>query len=352
MRTTTSRWIATAAAAALLSGSVAGCGSDGDSAPDTAAPTSAAPDSAPATPPTEPPATEPPATEPPAPEPTEPPATEPPAPEPTEPPAPEPTEPPTTSAAPVGSTLVNVYWAWTVVNTGDATPERIGAGARSVAADTPVRNALNALFSGPNSIESDIGMLTLIPTGTRVLGIAVDGTTVTVDLSGEFENTIGGTLAETMQIAQVVFTVTQFDGFDRVKFHIDGEPRDELLTHGFEVGDGLSRDHFSNVRAVIMVERPFPGEAVGDRLVVRGESTAFEATIQWILTAGGIVVAEDFVTAGGASGTWLPFEFSIDPGALPATYEPGPGSIILYESSPVDGSQSWLVEIPIVLPER
>ena len=248
--------------------------------------------------------------------------------------------------------MVNVYWPWTVLNV-PGTPERIGAGARTVPGDTPVRNALDALFAGPNTIESDIGMLTVVPEGTRVLGIAVDGTTATVDLSSEFEATLGGTLGESMQLAQVVFTVTQFDGFDRVKFHIDGEPRDPILSHGFVVGDGLTRDDFTEVRALIMVEGPYPGQEVVTPLVVRGESSTFEATISWALTTGGgngIVVAEGFATSGGAFGTFAPFEFSIDLTDYPASYAPGPGSIILWESSPQDGSQTWVVEVPIILP--
>ncbi len=347
------RVLAPAVVAFLAIAPVAGgCGSDDTTSPGTAVETTAEP------PGTEPPATDPPTTDPPATDPptTDPPATTPPAPDPpaTEPPATTPpaTDPPATDP-PAASTLVNVYWAWEVQNTGPATAERMGAGARTVPGETPVRNALEALFAGTNSIEDDIGMLSVVPAGTRVLGIAVDGTTATVDLSGEFENSLGGTLAETVQLAQVVFTVTQFDGFDRVKFNIDGEPRDEILSHGVIVGDGLTRDDFDNVRALIMIEGPYPGQEVGNPLVVRGESSTFEATIQWTLTTGGgdgLIVAEGFATSGGSLGTFLPFEFEIDLTEYPSTYLPGPGSIILYESSPEDGSQTWIVEIPIVLP--
>ncbi|MGI9646565.1 MAG: GerMN domain-containing protein, partial [Ilumatobacteraceae bacterium] len=248
---------------------------------------------------------------------------------------------------------VNVYWASTVLAPVPGNEERIGAGARTVAADTPVRASLESLFAGTDSIETEIGMSSLIPAGTRVLGIAVDGTTATVDLSGEFENSIGGTLAESMQIAQVVFTVTQFDNIDRVRFHIDGEPRTELLSHGFEIGEGLTRDDFANIRPAILVEQPFPGAAVGNPLVIAGESNTFEGTVQFsVLTGGGdgLVVMDGFTTATAGNGTWGTYEAVVELSEFPETYLPGPGSIVVFEISPADGGPTNIVEIPITLP--
>ncbi len=292
---------------------------------------------------TDPPATDRPTTEPPV---TEPPKTDPPA---TEPPV---TEPATTE--PVGTTLVNVYWASIVLSPVPGNEERIGAGARTVAADTPVRNSLEALLAGTDAIEADIGMSSLIPVGTRVLGIAIDDTTATVDLSGEFENSIGGTLAESMQIAQVVFTVTQFDGIDRVKFHIDGQPQDALLSHGFEVGDGLTRDDFGNIRPAILVEQPYPGAAVANPLVIAGESNTFEATVQFsVLTGGGdgLVVMDGFTTATAGNGTWGTYEAEVDLTQFPDSYLPGRGAVVVFEVSPADGGPTNIVEIPITLPD-
>ncbi len=189
----------------------------------------------------------------------------------------------TTTAVPVGTTLVNVYWGWTVLNPPAGSPERIGAGAREVAADTPVRNSLEAMFAGVNSVEQTIGMVTSIPPGTRVLGISVDGTTATVDLSGEFAAS-SGSLDETMRLAQVVFAVTQFDGFDHVKFHIDGVPQDPILSHGFVVGDGFTRDDFATVRPSILIEQPYPGAEVTNPLTIRGQSNTFEGTVRYAIT--------------------------------------------------------------------
>jgi hypothetical protein len=265
------------------------------------------------------------------------------------------TDSPTTAPVPTdaGPTLVNVYWASTVLNPATGSPERIGAGMREVGADAPVRNALEAMFAGLEPVEEEIGMTTSIPPGTEVLGVAVDGATVTVDLSAEFA-TPSGSLDETMRLAQVVFAVTQFDGLDRVTFHIDGEPQDPILSHGFVVGDGLTRDDVADVRPAILVEQPSPGADVTTPLVIRGESNTFEATVRYAITQGGgdgIVLTDGFTTATNGNGIWGDFEIVVHLSDVGADYRPGPGSIIVWEDSALDGSQLGVVEIPIVLPE-
>lgn len=258
----------------------------------------------------------------------------------------------TTTTASATTTLVNVYWGWTVLNPAAGSPERIGAGAREVSADVPIGNTLEAMFDGLEPVEETIGMTTSIPPGTDLLGIAIDGTTATVDLSAEFA-TPSGSLDETMRLAQVVFAVTQFEDIDRVRFHIDGRPQDPILSHGFEVGDGLTRDDFANVRPTILIEQPHPGADVTNPLVIRGESNTFEATVRYAITQGGgdgVVLTEGFTTATGGMGTWGSFEIVVDLSDFGSQYQPGLGSVIMWEDSARDGGHVGVVEIPIVLP--
>lgn len=260
----------------------------------------------------------------------------------------------TTTVAPVETTPVNVYWGWTVLNPSAGSPERIGAGIRDVAADVPIRNSLEAMFSGLTDAEQAIGMTTSIPSGTEVLGITIDGATATIDFSAEFTRS-SGSLDETIRLAQVVFTVTQFDAIDRVKFHIEGTPQDTILSHGFIVGDGFTRDSFAGVRASIMIEQPSPGAEVADPLIIRGESNTFEATVRYAITSGGgdgVLLTEGFTTATNGNGNWGTFEVIVDVSDFSSEYQPGPGSIIMWEDSPRDGAQVDIVEIPVVLPQR
>lgn len=255
---------------------------------------------------------------------------------------------------PAETVLVNVYWGWSVLNPAAGSPERVGAGGRAVAGDTPIRHALEALFAGPNAAEQAIGMTSSVPAGTTLLGVTVDGNTATVDLSDEF-TVPGGSLDETMRLAQIVFGVTQFDGVDRVAFLIDGVPQASMLSHGIESVHGFSRDDFTDVRPSILIEQPTPGLAVTDPLVIRGESNTFEATVRYAITSGGgdgILVEEGFATATNGNGTWGDFEIVVDLADVSLGGEASEGSIIMWEDSPRDGSQLGVVEIPVILPGR
>lgn len=288
---------------------------------------------------------------------TESPTTEPPATEPapstvatTGPPETTGTTSPTT-LAPVETTRVNVYWAWTIP-TSVGTPERLGAGSRIVPEDDHLVAAVAALLEGPNEAEVAVGMGTAVPAGTTVHGVDVAGGVATVDLDDTFTES-SGSLAETARLAQVVFTLTAFDGVDRVVFSIDGEPRDPILSHGFVVGDGFDRDDFHGVRPFIMVEAPTPGEVVGgEDLTVTGESNTFEANVRWeLLDAAGAVVDEGFTTASGGMGTWGGFSFTVD---LAPLHESGGadedgGTIVVFETSPRDGTRQNVVEVPFVV---
>lgn len=297
--------------------------------------------------PTAPPTTASPVTEPP---PTTPPTTAPPT---TEPP---PTEPPTTpvpdtTTASSGDVLVNVYWVGEVINPPVCCEERISAGARLVGTPAVARGALEALLDGPDAVERGIGMLTTIPVGTQLLDLAVSGGVATVDLSREFEES-SGSHAERFRVAQVVFTLTQFDNIDRVMFRIDGIDRAEIMSHGIPVDEGVTRDDDPDLRPLILLEHPYPGAVVEDELVIRGESNTFEANVRYVVTAGGgdgVVVTEGFTTATAGSGTWGTFETSVDLAAHPDTFRVGPGAVVVFEHSARDGSMINVVEHPITL---
>ncbi|MDH4170752.1 MAG: GerMN domain-containing protein [Acidimicrobiia bacterium] len=248
----------------------------------------------------------------------------------------------TTSAPAPDGADVNVYWSWTIPTVASGTPERLGAGGRPADEATPA-SAMAALLAGPSDIEAEIGMGSEIPTGTELLGVEVDDGTATVDLNAAFEES-SGTLAETLRIAQVVFTLTQFDDIDTVRFRIDGVDVDALGSHGIDVSSGLDRDGFTDVRAHIMVETPTPGAVVGDRLVIEGESNTFEANVLWVVTDGeGLIVAEGNTTADGGNGTWGRFETVVE---LPADLS-GRGAVIVFDESAEDGSQVDVVEYPV-----
>lgn len=220
--------------------------------------------------------------------------------------------------------------------------EHVATGGRQVDVPAVAEGALEELLAGPDDVEAEIGMSSAIPAGTELLGIDIDDGLATVDLSRQFESG-GGSLSMTLRVAQVVMTLTQFDTVDTVDIRLDGEAVEAIGGEGV-LATGLSRDDVRDQTPLILVESPVPGEVVGDEVRVTGTSNTFEAGIEWVLTdSDGLIVAEGFDMATAGTGTWGTFDLTIE---VPDDVGPR-GSVIVFETSPADGSQENVYEVPI-----
>ena len=220
--------------------------------------------------------------------------------------------------------------------------EAVATAGRTVAAPAVGKGAVEALLAGPEGIEVEMGMGTEIPEGTELLGLDIADGVATVDLSGEFEAG-GGSLSMQLRVAQVVFTLTQFDTVDTVEFLVDGTPVESIGGEGVMV-DGVDRSSFTNVTPAVLIESPVPGEAVSSPLEITGMANTFEATVNYTVTDGdGLIVTEGFTTATAGMGTFGTF-------AATATFSvptPGVGSVIGFEISAQDGTQTSVYEVPV-----
>lgn len=104
---------------------------------------------------------------------------------------------------------------------------------REVTAPSVARGAMEQLLAGPTPQELSTwpALATEIPDGTRLLDISVEDGVATLDLSEEFEQGAGA-WSVTARVAQVVYTLTQFDTVDAVVFLIEGEPVEALSGEG------------------------------------------------------------------------------------------------------------------------
>jgi hypothetical protein len=223
--------------------------------------------------------------------------------------------------------------------------EELGTAERTLPKTVAVaRAAMEALVGGPNSEEKAAGLGSAVPKGTRLLGISVDGTVATVDLSGEFESG-GGSLSMTARVAQVVYTMTQFKTIRAVEFMLDGERVDTIGGEGVIVEDPQRRADWQSFEPPIFVERPGVGATLSSPFVVQGRATAFEATVNIdLLDAGEQTLVETFATATmGAPGRGT-FRKAI-------AYSTGSdaGWLVVYEASAKDGSHLNEVRIPVSL---
>lgn len=110
--------------------------------------------------------------------------------------------------------------------------------------DSPLSDALNELFKGTAQAESNKGLRSLIPQGTRLLSATVKDGVAFINVSGEFQFTEYGIEGYLGQLAQVVYTATMFPTVKSVQFLIDGQRREYLGAEGIWIGTPLSRDKF------------------------------------------------------------------------------------------------------------
>ena len=107
--------------------------------------------------------------------------------------------------------------------------------------------ALSALLGGPLGAERAAGLVSEIPSGSRLLGISIANGVANVDLSSAFESGAGSRSLQ-LRLAQVVYTLTQFPTVHAVRFSVEGTP---ALDH--PVGRGA-------YESLAPAFKPLPGE--------------------------------------------------------------------------------------------
>ncbi|MEX2406876.1 MAG: Gmad2 immunoglobulin-like domain-containing protein [Actinomycetota bacterium] len=206
--------------------------------------------------------------------------------------------------------------------------------------------ALNALFAGPSELEREAAVSSAVPVGTRLLGLSIADGLATADLSAEFESG-GGSASMLMRLAQLTYTLTQFDTVDEVLFTLEGQPVGEFFSgEGIVIEDPMTRRDFADLLAPIVVAGPVVGQRVTSPITVSGTANVFEATVSIsVLDAEGNEIARAFTTATCGTGCRGDYSETV-------RYEVDrtqPGTVRVYESSAEDGRPINVVEIPVTL---
>lgn len=113
----------------------------------------------------------------------------------------------------------------------------------SVSKDKP-NQFLEAAFNSLLTAKNDGDTSSVIPEGTKVLGVKVDNDTVRVNLSGQFESG-GGSASMTGRVGQVVYTATSLNPNAKVYIEVDGKQLDVLGGEGLELEQPLTRESFT-----------------------------------------------------------------------------------------------------------
>ncbi len=263
-------------------------------------------------------------------------------------PSSEPTPPssphPGGTPAPVGSTTVRAYFflGSFVENAGLAPVLRVIPRTQAVGAA-----AMAALLAGPSEMELGArpAMYTVIPEGTRFLGLRIGGGIATVNLSAEFESG-GGSASVLGRLAQVVYTLTQFPTVTGVKFELDGVPVTVFSGEGVALDSPVDRSDYTEMLPAVFLDRPAWGGVPNNPMHLAGMANTFEAVFHFrLLDAGGHSLANGPLMASCGTGCWGTFDLTI-PYSVTAA---GWGTLQVWEPSAVDGSVVNLTEYPVWL---
>jgi germination protein M len=206
------------------------------------------------------------------------------------------------------------------------------------------RAALEHLFAGPGPAEMASGLSSSIPSDAELIDAAIANRIATIAMRGSFDS--DGLHELRLPLAQIVYTVTQFPTVDAVVVELNGSPVEVVGTDGVIVDHPLSRADFEEEIPAIFVDGPAPLDEVDRLFRVHGTANVFEATFMVRLTdADGQVLYEHFQMATSGTGTRGTFDFTLD--ATMAAH--GTAMLRLWEPSANDGSDTNVVEIPVVI---
>jgi hypothetical protein len=237
------------------------------------------------------------------------------------------------------------------------------AGLVPVLRDVPQSNAtaaaaMNALLAGPTARESAASpaVTTMIPAGTRLLGLSIEDRVAAVDLSGEFE-AAGSSASCLGRLGQVVFTLTQLANVSSVDFRLDGRPVYAFGCGGIvldrpvgRLTDGAGQTMFEEILPAIFVDRPAWGAALPNPGAVRGTSNVFEAQFNvTLLDASGRTIFEDGVQAACGSGCRGDFQLVDDATLMNGVSKPEWGTLRVWDGSERDGSSILVRDYPVWL---
>jgi Sporulation and spore germination/Immunoglobulin-like domain of bacterial spore germination len=225
--------------------------------------------------------------------------------------------------------------------------DQVGAAHREVSAstdDAAARAAIQALIDGPNTLDQESGLSSAIPTATKILDLTLDPTSKTakVDFSAAFAPDGAGVPITAM--AQVVYTLTQFDGIEQTAIEVEGQPVTLLDGDGIAIDGPATRVHYDHTTPLIFLESPAPGDTIGSPVRLWGTANTFEATFQAeVQSADGTILVSEVVTATSGNGVRGTFDITL-------TFDPKgatSGQVVVFERSARDGRVENEVVIPV-----
>ncbi|MDR2481125.1 MAG: GerMN domain-containing protein [Spirochaetaceae bacterium] len=108
---------------------------------------------------------------------------------------------------------------------------------------SPLVTTLNVLLNGPTAEEKRMGLTSLVPDGTRILGASIERNTATINFNESFMFNTYGAEGYIAQLKQIIWTATEFPNISEVQIQINGK-KIEYLDDSIRLDRPRSRDSF------------------------------------------------------------------------------------------------------------
>lgn len=249
------------------------------------------------------------------------------------------------SASPSASPETMVIRAYYVLD-GDQGVEGLVPTLRVVPKTAAVaRAALEALLDPEATLDRYRRLSSAIPSGTKLLGIAIKDGIATVDLSREFESG-GGSSSSFYRLGQVVYTLTQFSTVNAVRFEVEGRTVTTFGSEGIILEGPQARTDFEDQLPSIFVDRPAFGAAAGNPVRITGNANVFEASfLVAIIDGSGKVLVEQPAMATCGTGCRGTFDVTLRYTVAKAQW----GTLRVYFGSAKDGRPEDVRDYPVWL---
>jgi spore germination protein GerM len=107
--------------------------------------------------------------------------------------------------------------------------------------DSPMLDCLNALIAGPTAEEKKRGLVSFVPSGTRLISAQVIQNTAYLNFNEEFRYNTLGREGSAAQLKQIVWTATEFPTVHDVQIQIEGKTVDFLM-EGITIRNPIKRE--------------------------------------------------------------------------------------------------------------
>jgi hypothetical protein len=217
------------------------------------------------------------------------------------------------------------------------------------------RAAMKALLAGPSAKERAAAppIESLIPAGTKLLGVEISRGLASVDLSKEFASLSpdsawdDGAFELRGRLAQVVYTLTQLPTVDRVNFKLDGKPVKVFSSEKIALDKPVTRATYrERFLPLIFVDRPVWGAALPNPGRVTGLANVFEGQFRMaLLDRNDKVLVDVPVLASCGTGCWGKFDVTVSYEVPRAQW----GTLRVWIISEFSGRPAAVREYPVYL---